>query len=249
MPNVQSFNASRVENDGEITRFQNLPVRLAPEYYNKGFTICFGDVSDVSPHLEELKSDAESLSDLCSDVLITCYVSPAMSTGVLHFDRQHNFFIQREGVKRWTVSRQPAVSNPIDNLVYPGSSEQFFSVMRERGYNIKLPRECGKETITLHPGDVLYLPPGHYHAPETRDSASLHYTLTLEPVSFWSLINPSLYRALLANSECFNKDLRFLGVEERESHITTQKKLLADFILQLTSDELRMIFLESRSGG
>jgi ribosomal protein L16 Arg81 hydroxylase len=245
VPNAQTFNASRVENDGKITQSQNLPVHLAPEYYNQGFAICFGDVSDISPELEELKKDTESLNDLFSNVLITCYLTPAMSTGVLHFDRQHNFFIQREGVKRWTVSRQPAVSNPIDNLVYPGSSEQFFSAMRKRGYSIKLPSECGKEVITLHPGDVLYLPPGYYHSPETTDSASLHYTLTLEPISFWSLIRPSLSRALLANSECFNKDLRFLSIEERESHIAAQKKLLADFILQLTTDELKMMLAES----
>ena len=98
----------------------------------------------------------------------------------------------------------------------------------------------------LRPGESLYLPPGHYHVPETQDSASLHFTLTLEPVSFWSLLNPSVYRALLKHSVEFNEDMRFLDKESRNTHLTRQRDTFVDFISNLSTNELMDIYLEQK---
>ena len=209
------INASRLEADGSNHQFMGLDIHSARERYANGFSLCFGDLSVGISTVAELKKAAAQIFGFPELIVVTGYLSPPQATGVLHFDRQHNFFIQKEGVKRWYVSEKAAVKNPHDNLIYAGLTQSFFDEMRQRGYEISLPRDCGKNSYELNPGDVLYVPPGFYHNPETLGEPSLHYTLTVEPACFWKDFNGQMFLKLLCSDGKFFEDYRFLSEQEK----------------------------------
>ena len=187
------------------------------QFYSSGFTLCFGDMSDQIQPLTDLKSHAVNIFGSNELLSVTAYLSPPNSVGVLHFDRQHNFFLQREGTKRWYVSKTPAIKNPYENFVFPSATQNFIDELHGRGYEIAMPKDCGKSEYFLKPGDVLYVPPGFYHSPETGEAPSLHYTLTVEPNCIWKDMNKNIFTILLKNCSDLNKDYRFLSREEKES--------------------------------
>ena len=210
---------------------------LARDRYNAGYTLCFSDLSDSFSSINELKVKALKLFQQEELLQVTGYLSPPSSTGVLHYDRQHNFFVQREGVKRWFVAARPAVVNPFENLVYPAASQNLFDNLASQGFEILPPSACGKLEFVLQPGDVLYVPPGFYHSPETLQEASLHFTLTIDPSSFWVEMNKTLLRELLRNSASLNMDERFLTQKELEAHREKCLTLIRDAIKSTASPE------------
>lgn len=214
-PSSIKINASRVSDDGSFTQMLSIGIEEARKAYNNGFSLCFGDLSNDFTSLAELKNHSSKIFGYPELIAITGYLSPRNAIGVLHFDRQHNFFIQVEGSKRWFVSERPAIKNPYDNLVYAGTPQLFFDDMRRKGYEISVPKVCGNSVYELEVGDVLYIPPGYYHSPETISDASLHYTLTIEPACFWGDFNNRFFEVMLANNSGFLNDYRFMTESER----------------------------------
>jgi hypothetical protein len=206
-----NINASRLKEDGSVCQLMGLDIPSARESYKKGFSLCFGDLSAGVRSIAQLKEAATKIFGFPELIMITGYLSPARATGILHFDRQHNFFIQKEGIKRWLVAEKSAVKNPHENLVYPGLTQSFFDRLKKRGYEILMPQDCGRSLYELHPGDVLYVPPGFYHSAETQNETSLHYTLTVEPACFWKDFNEQMFSNLLASSGKFFEDYRFIN--------------------------------------
>ena len=214
-----NVNASKIYPDGSHRQFLSVGINAARQYYLEGFTLCFGDLSTEISQIISFKQKAGEFFGHVDLIAVTGYLSPPKSTGVLHYDRQHNFFIQREGVKRWFVSDMAAIPNPYDNLVYSGLSQDFFNGMEARGYKIRLPNECGRTIYELNPGDVLYIPPGFYHSPETLSEPSLHYTLTVEPACFWKDFNKQIFSKMLESKGKFFMDYRFLSDSEKNDLI------------------------------
>jgi len=178
-------NASKIGDDGTVQQYMNVDLHFARELYSQGFSICFADLSSEIHQIKLIKGMAADVFGYSQSIIVTAYLSPPNSTGVLHFDRQHNVFIQRSGVKRWFVSNKPGLANPHDNLVYTGITKSKIESLEASGASIEIPSDCGVSRHTLEPGEALYVPPGFYHSPETLNQPSLHYTLTFEPVCFW----------------------------------------------------------------
>lgn len=210
-----NINASTILQDGSHHQMLGININAACNSYANGFSLCFGDMADSIDHVALLKSKAVEIFGYSDLIAITGYLSPEKAIGVLHFDRQHNFFIQREGSKRWMVSERAAVKNPHENLLYPGVTQSFLSEMKNLGYEISIPKDCGRKVYDLNPGDVLYIPPGFYHSPETLSKHSLHYTLTVEPACFWKDFNQKIFLKLLASDGQFFADYRFMTESQR----------------------------------
>ncbi len=210
-----NINASTVLQDGSHQQILGVDVNTARNCYSNGFSLCFGDMADSIDHIARLKLKANEIFGHPELIAVTGYLSPEKAIGVLHFDRQHNFFIQREGSKRWTVSERAAVKNPHENFLYPSVTQAFLGDMKNLGYEIAIPRDCGRKTYDLHPGDVLYIPPGFYHSPETLTNHSLHYTLTVEPACFWKDFNKKMFLKLLASEGKFFADYRFMTESQK----------------------------------
>jgi len=229
------INASIIRGDGQHHQLLSLDVGAARRHYNEGYSLCFGDLSNWFQGVGELKQAAVDMFGHPETIVVTAYLSPPGAVGVLHYDRQHNFFFQREGEKSWSISERPATKNPFENLVYPSLDRQFYDEMNRRGYNISLPRECGRDQFTLTPGGGLYVPPGFYHSPETLGAPSLHYTLTIEPVCFYKDFNKRMFDTLIANCDVLNKDYRFMSAPERKLHFEMCSNLVSQLLQRLRS--------------
>lgn len=205
-----NINASRLGSTGLQNLAMNVDIGAARQYFYDGYSLCFGDMSNDFEALRKLRSEASEIFGHPELISVTGYLSPPGAVGVLHFDKQHNFFIQKQGRKKWLVSAKAAVSSPHENFVFAGVSQAFLDQMNSRGYRILLPRECGRNEFELSPGDVLYVPPGFYHSPETHDEPSLHYTLTVEADCFMRRFNRRMFDAMLSSGGLFTQDLRFM---------------------------------------
>lgn len=217
-PDDVQINVSRVNIDKSIQQELGVSSSRAKAMYAQGYGICLGDLSRNHPELSALKTKASDLFGQPELISITGYLTPPYSTGVLHFDRQHNIFLQSEGRKKWHFSKIPAVRNPVDNFVLAPGSQKAIEHLSARGYHILMPSECGRQELVLEQGDALYLPPGFYHNPETDASHSFHFTLTIEPDCFWNSFSPGFSEILLRNHENFFADMRMLSEAEKAQH-------------------------------
>ncbi|MEV7594023.1 cupin domain-containing protein [Streptomyces sp. NPDC089922] len=101
--------------------------------------------------------------DLGRPVNVNAYLTPAGSQGFGdHYDTQDSFIVQIHGTKQWTL-KDPVVTQPLSH---------------ETGRTP--PRDDGTgRTLTLEPGDCLWLPRGWIHSARSTDTASLHLTISL----------------------------------------------------------------------
>ena len=93
------------------------------------------------------------------------FTPPNCSSIATHYDAQELFVLQVCGSKRWELHRE---LEP-----YPIESPPAVS----QGP----PPQCLIDTISMHIGDVLYLPRGQWHYPATHNEPSLHFTITVAP--------------------------------------------------------------------
>lgn len=237
-----SAHASTVNKDGKLVQLNNVPISMYAQLYNSGYSFCFNDVSQADNQLKDLIEDASNLSEFRSNISVTCYIAPPNSNGILHYDHQHVFFLQREGVKYWRISEKPAIRNPFENFLYPNADQEYFDEMNKKGYEISIPANCGFQDIKLEAGDVLYMPPGFYHVQHTREKKSFHYTLTLDTVSFWTLFMSSLQLEFLKNCSSFNDDIRMMKNENRREFLSANLGKMKKALDSLTVEDLEKVF-------
>ena len=93
-----------------------------------------------------------------------------------HYDVHDVFAVQTEGEKVWNLYE----GRVIDPVGYPpGLTQADFN--KDRGRLVS--------TVTMKPGDVLYMPRGVYHDTVTPDQASLHVSFTVMPLTGRSILS------------------------------------------------------------
>jgi len=192
-------------------RTMKVPAGQWAHAYNAGLSLCFGAVHRWHPRLGELIDECQRLSRRSEPVFVSAYLTPKRSGGPMHFDSQHVFFLQVAGQKHWRISKAPAAVGPMRNVMAsefsPGETR-----MTVLGVEVRHPDSCEMEDIVLREGDALYLPPGTWHAARTLEAASLHYTLSLLPVSFATIMSQQLHE-LTAEHPAWRMDLRYVDPE------------------------------------
>jgi hypothetical protein len=139
-----------------------------------------------------------------STVGCSAYLTPKASQGFPpHYDDVEVFVLQLEGSKRWRLYERP------DTLEHPAADRTT-----EFGRD-----ELGEPTatLTLHPGDLLYLPRGVVHqALAQEDGHSLHLTFSTYQRHTWRdlLADPAL--GLSARAEAALAALRLPRAAEEE---------------------------------
>jgi len=230
---AQAYKTGR---NGVKEHFQDVPISMYTQLFNAGYGLCFDDISFAVPELQELVKDIMEMEFSGAGAFVTCYLTPPYSHGVLHFDHQHVFFLQVEGKKEWRISESQGIVNPVSNFIYSEVDQSYLDDLKAKGYEVKLPQECGFQDIVLEEGDVLYLPPGYYHLGHTEDSHSLHYTLTLEPLSVFSKIFGAFHQEFLKHSSRLNIDTRFMNEGDKdlvlEENVRLIKKVIGDISVE-----------------
>ncbi len=163
------------------------------EWLGKGATLAINSVNQID---EVMKRFNYALgADLNTVINTNCYIScPAKQGFDNHFDEHDVFVLQTEGRKAWKVF-QPT-------LTYPLHAQQLSSKGAPPDVDPYI--EC-----VLSPGDVLFIPRGHWHY-AVAETPSVH--LTIGPASragveflVW------LSGQLMHSQEFFRKDFPVAG--------------------------------------
>ncbi|MFJ4679010.1 JmjC domain-containing protein [Kitasatospora sp. NPDC088783] len=142
------------------TRHQIRPDKLT-ELLDAGASLVLDAIDHLHPPLRDLATVLEA--ELRTDVLITAYTSRTeVQAFNSHFDDHAVLVLQVAGTKHWTLTR-PTVAWPTHAVHAPA------------------PAGPPDSTLTLHPGDVLYLPRGWWHEVAATNGPSLHLTCALTP--------------------------------------------------------------------
>lgn len=88
-----------------------------------------------------------------------------------HYDNHDVFVIHTEGEKVWNLYTTRA-DTPVDHMPDNANTRRHFEQTRGRIL----------QTVTMRPGDVLYLPRGWYHDALAQDGGSLHVTFSVSPL-------------------------------------------------------------------
>lgn len=119
-------------------------------WLEKGATLVINQTQHIDPVNEQF---AEALAnDVNASVNINCYVSfPAKQGFDCHYDTHDVFVLHTAGVKSWKVYH-PTRKFPLDRD--PASDKKLLPLAEDAQPYL----EC-----TMTPGDVLYIPRGHWH--------------------------------------------------------------------------------------
>jgi hypothetical protein len=92
-------------------------------------------------------------------VYLNAYLSPDGQGFGLHLDDHPVWILQIDGSKRWSVSPEIGVPEPVRGFSFPPDR----TVLNVPWGRFERPDESRFFEVTLEPGDVLYLPAGTWH--------------------------------------------------------------------------------------
>jgi ribosomal protein L16 Arg81 hydroxylase len=130
----------------------------------EGATLILNGVHKLIPALENFTSNIKY--DFGCGVQINAYCSWPQKQGFSsHYDTHEVFILQIEGTKKW--------------FVYPDTFK--YPLPEQKSSTMTPPEGEPYLTCVLKPGDILYIPRGHWHYAIAVDEPSLHLTLGIHP--------------------------------------------------------------------
>ena len=174
--------------------------RSIKRHYQAGRSICMSDIQVRHEPLRHIVAALKSVLGLAQQIGFACYLSPTQQGIPLHCDRHDVFILQIEGEKQWRYAASASARFPLlaTQPANPATIEHFVAVHGRQ--NTRVPRERDLLRAVLHPGDLLYLPAGTFHATHApRHSLSLTLGCTPRPMS--SIIGTAIERAFRDHPE------------------------------------------------
>ena len=149
-------------------------------YMAGGFSLAFTRIDSYAPALKTLSDSVRA------SVREQIKIGAIVTTGeggafTLHYDPEDLVILQVEGRKRWKIFGPPVV-NPIVGMPPPAAPPEDELLFDE----------------ILEPGDLLFLPAGHWHRCENLANRSLHLGIFFQPPSGLDVIK-ALTSQLLAD--------------------------------------------------
>jgi ribosomal protein L16 Arg81 hydroxylase len=144
--------------------------------YRGGSTIILSFLHERWPPLRKL---CQSLAtETSAAAQINVYITPPGAQGfAAHYDSHDVFVVQTAGSKRWQVfgspTRLPLAETPYD----PERADDPGPALHD---------------VTLHAGDLLYIPRGYVHSAASLESLSVHLTVGVMPISWASIIRDAV---------------------------------------------------------
>ncbi len=157
--------------DGSSLRFSKLGQSLSHtgdrqvwgDRLKQGATLIVDGVHHRIPAVTQLAADLRH--EIGYDTHVNLYCSPEAQQGFnCHYDPHEVFILQVEGEKNWVVYS--------DTVPYP--TPKMPSADQPQ------PEAAPYINCVLKPGDVLYIPRGHWHYAIAGDAPSLHLTVGIE---------------------------------------------------------------------
>jgi len=171
------------------------------ECYAAGATLILNSLHRIHPPL--VRFCRRLGAELGHPTQCNAYVTPPGSRGFApHHDTHDVFVLQVDGSKRWNVYA-PALNLP---LTFQSSKSLGDEPLVPDGTTPLL-------SVTLGPGDALYLPRGYIHAAETNGQRSIHLTVGVTATTAYDVLRAVL--ELAAQEESFRRTLPLGTAEEQ----------------------------------
>jgi ribosomal protein L16 Arg81 hydroxylase len=160
---VRSLNSLPIKISTGGDAFSTSDARLVQKHAKAGATIILENIDNTNG---PLRNFLNAFSDeICTSTRINLYLSfPGKQGYDIHYDTHDFFILQIEGCKEWHVY-PPTVTSPLFFQKTHGDAKPTQTEMY---------LQC-----TMHKGDVLYVPTGHWHDAISVDQPSLHLTLAM----------------------------------------------------------------------
>lgn len=199
-------------------------------WINEGATYVINHLQTKDPVIDRY---ARTLSaELNTSVNINTYISAKSKQAFdTHFDKHDVFILQVYGSKKWAVFN-PTIKHPLEYMEKkeePPESDPYI--------------EC-----TLSPGDVLYIPRGHWHYALASES-TVHLTVGLDarcPVDFlsWLIKQELLSDENMRESFPLADSAMFLGSRNADELDDFAEKFKSRMLEQLNGDRFKELFTE-----
>ena len=181
---------------------------------DQGVSLVFNRVDDYVPAVRRL---CRNIAIRTGEQISAGAIVTSGSGGALerHFDYEDIVILQIAGTKRWQVY-DPPVLHPARGMP-----------------ETKAPRGAAVLTEVLQPGDLLFLPAGHWHHCENGPERSLHAGIFFDPPSGRHLVT-ALAREWLSD-DIFRRPLtRHGSADALAAHEIALKAHLVDKVRQLS---------------
>ena len=168
-------------------------------------------------------------------IQVNAYLTPPGEQGLpVHYDKHDVFVLQIAGSKHWCVYGSPT------RLPLPEWP----------------PRAPGPDPgdpvhdVTLHAGDLIYLPRGFVHSAATDDSASVHLTVGVKPITWATVVRGAVEAAFERDDSLRGSlPLGFAADEEARTALASQlsARLKAAFAAIAVDDAVTAAFATGRA--
>ena len=155
------------------------------ERFAQGATVRVRDIDALDPDLGAFAAAVRR--GLAAPAQINMYLTPPRQDGFPpHFDITDGFVVQCLGTKQWRVYADYTQRTELPHPDTDWDPARF--------------RPLGEpQSLVLGTGDVLYLPRGVMHEARCTDRASLHLTVSIEPLDWAGLARRALAQAAHAD--------------------------------------------------
>ncbi len=221
----------------------------AAPVHSTGGTALFYDVGKQVPVLQACSAFFARATGLPeSGVMCHAFYSRPGPGFAPHFDQEDTLTIQVRGRKRWFVSREPAVANPVN--AYIAGTPMPDDVRPYWPRNVAIDPGCtvdDTDSHVLEPGSILFTPRGHWHwtmvqPDESEDAFAI--TIAFAPALSMSLLMAEIQRRLLKHPG-WRAPLpggkggpAHITTARAEQHFTALLERLSDDIRGITVDDL-----------
>lgn len=191
--------------------------------FREGQTIRVRDVERFDQALSRFVAGVERA--FAATAQANVYLTPPGQHGFPpHFDITDVFVVQIAGLKDWTVYADYASKVELPLPVTDWNPDRY------------TPRAVA-ETLTLQPGDVLYLPRGTMHSAACSTRESMHLTLAIASTTYADLLARAAEVAADANVELRRRVPLSAGTTD------TELEALADTVREIVLAELARVDL------
>jgi ribosomal protein L16 Arg81 hydroxylase len=156
-------------------------------HLQSGSTIRLIDAHLFDDGLSDLVANVQHV--FAAETQINVYLAPPEKAGfAAHFDITDVFVVQCTGQKEWQVFDEYVDRTELPLLDTPWEPERYRPLSRPRD-------------MTLHQGDVLYMPRGTMHRAFCTRHASMHLTISIIPLTFADLLRQEIRRIAASDAD------------------------------------------------
>jgi 50S ribosomal protein L16 3-hydroxylase len=199
-------------------------VERARELFKEGRGLIFNDADTESEVLKRWVDEITvelGLSSLTYGRSLL-YAIPAGTGTDPHFDQNINLVYQIKGTKKWWVSPNHHVENPMTRHTIGAPMDPELA-----SYSPEMPDSFPSDAseFTLKPGSFLFVPRGAWHTTMASDEDTLSISFTLTPPTWIDLLTAAM-RGRLAQSSMWRETANFVNDEELHHEATEKFDLL-----------------------